>query len=350
MKAFNFKKLSFVVILSVLFLNCFAIDIRYVDEGSYSFVSLSPDGETIAVVNEIGDLILFNALTMQKIKVLNVYHNSKDRAEYVTFSPKGNYIASATMWGEIIIWDAKSGTEIKRIEKDVEYMTFSPDEKYLACVVSGRRGIILWDFFKDEKIYDIVKVKQTKPKYYHRSRFGSSVRRINLMRHACVFRPLLRRYYFKGVRYGVPVFTPDGKRFAVANNKGKIGVWDVETGEKIETIKAHDKHVENIAFSRNGKYLAVAADDCVRLWTTDKWEVMKLRQKHSVEVERVSFDTDNNIVSASCSEIIKGSMNGDVIEVIPINQKGYFQSCFFSVDSEMFIFTNMYQELGVIDL
>ena len=50
-------------------------------------------------------------------------------------------------------------------------------------------------------------------------------------------------------------------------------LWDVESGEKVKTLKDHIDAVFALAFSADGKWLASAAQDSsVKIWDTDSGE------------------------------------------------------------------------------
>jgi WD40 repeat protein len=72
-----------------------------------------------------------------------------------------------------------------------------------------------------------------------------------------------------------PVFSPDGKRVAVAaDNYGdapQITVYDFESGEKTHAFKGHVRAVSAMAFSADGKTLATGSyDTTVLLWDVSK--------------------------------------------------------------------------------
>lgn len=72
-----------------------------------------------------------------------------------------------------------------------------------------------------------------------------------------------------------PVFSPDGKRLAVAaDNYGgppQITVYEFESGKKTHTFKGHVRGVSAIAFSADGKTLATGSyDTTVLLWDLTK--------------------------------------------------------------------------------
>ena len=62
-------------------------------------------------------------------------------------------------------------------------------------------------------------------------------------------------------------FSPTGEHFIGAAPTGDIGVWDTQTGEKVNTLTGHTKFILAVAFHPEGKQLAtVGKDITARLW------------------------------------------------------------------------------------
>src|SRR5262249_56332828 len=71
---------------------------------------------------------------------------------------------------------------------------------------------------------------------------------------------------------------PDGKTVARASRAGNGQLWDVATGELLETLKGHSSAVQAVVFSPDGRTLASgSSDETVRLWNVEtRRELMQL--------------------------------------------------------------------------
>jgi WD40 repeat protein len=61
-------------------------------------------------------------------------------------------------------------------------------------------------------------------------------------------------------------FTPDGKTLAVGEYGGAIKLWNVAAGRLLLTIQAHTGPVTGLAFRADGRVLASCSDTGIRLW------------------------------------------------------------------------------------
>jgi hypothetical protein len=62
-------------------------------------------------------------------------------------------------------------------------------------------------------------------------------------------------------------FSGDGKRLAAGDGDGGITVWDLSTGDTLQTLDRHDGYVCGLAFSPDGTRLASASQDgTVLVW------------------------------------------------------------------------------------
>ena len=105
-----------------------------------------------------------------------------------------------------------------------------------------------------------------------------------------------KRRLGKGVIHEI-AYSPDGTRLAVASG---IGVWiyDAQTGEELNLLIGHTRHVHCVAFSPDGSLLASGSLDAIRLWDANTGEHLRTLTGHRHKVLSVFFSPDGNTLAS----------------------------------------------------
>ncbi len=151
----------------------------------------------------------------------------------LAFSPDGKKLASADTAATIIIWDVETGRQFVAAFKRVFVVSsvrFSPDGKTLASV-SRLNTVNLWN------IGDVAEPK------------------------------ILRTFEVTMGTFSV-VYSPNGNTLASTDwFTPNIHLWDVKSGAKLQTLKAHSKEISSLSFSVDGKKLvSKSKDKAVEIW------------------------------------------------------------------------------------
>jgi outer membrane protein assembly factor BamD (BamD/ComL family)/uncharacterized protein YjiK len=222
-------------------------------EHSEISVAYSPDGTTLASGSRDGTVIVWDAVTGERLRTLKGHTYG---ANSVAFSPDGTTLASGANDNTVIVWDVETGERLRTLEghaRPVESVAFSPDGTTLASGADDNT-VIVWDAVTGERLRTL-----------------------------------------EGHTGGVNsvAFSPDGGTLASGSWDDTVILWNVETGERLRTLEGHADAVESVAFSPDGATLASGSrDDTVILWDVKTGERLRTLEGHADAVYSVAFSPD----------------------------------------------------------
>ena len=246
-------------------------------------VAVSPDGNVLAVARgNAGVSKRFGRVELWDTKTGELQHTITGFDGPVwslTFSQDGKSLITASteyreskiqssvrdrdekVFGEMKWWNAQTGEFIKKVSVSDEGVTsleatWSPAGDVVA-LVERRSELQLTQasepgaFGQRMMITRYVNFDETELKLLDAE---TGQRRIKLDDAGKTFRGYLGRLF---IRLERPVFSPDGTKVAALAGED-VKIWDVRTGEKIRTIKNLKGWPTALAFSEDGRALAVA--------------------------------------------------------------------------------------------
>ncbi|MBI5760738.1 MAG: hypothetical protein HZA46_19640 [Planctomycetales bacterium] len=135
-------------------------------------------------------------------------------------------------------------------------------------------------------------------------------------------------------------FSPDGQRLASASTDRTVKLWDMTTGQEIQSLKGHTSDVMSVAFSPDGQRLASASrDKTVKVWNANTGDELLTLSGHTGGVMGVAFGLGGQrVASASTDQTVKvwdATTGQDLLTLKGHN--GTVQSVAFSPDSQRLV-------------
>jgi WD40 repeat protein len=275
-----------------------ATEYRQKEDEYQSAVLFSPNGRELA----IGGDRTVQLLDVVSRRPMAPLEGHRDRVRSLTLSSDGRLLASEDAKGNIIIWDFATKTKRNGFEgrgdNGDRALGFFPDGRTLAAA----SGEVV-------RLCDAVTGQEEPP---WRVEDGQRIVSMSVSpdgRRLAVGDPLgvvglwnvesRRREWAAPGFFGRVVcleFSPDGKTLAAGSYGGEVKVWRISNPLPVRTL-FHSGAVEAMAFSRDGAFLTTASDDqTIRLWTLSTLE-SKILGGHTNGVEAVAFSPDSKTLA-----------------------------------------------------
>jgi WD40 repeat protein len=119
-------------------------------------------------------------------------------------------------------------------------------------------------------------------------------------------------------------FSPDGKYLALGDVDGTVKIWEMPGGKLIQTLTEHGECVLSVVFSPDGKYLASGdRNGTIKIWEMPGGKLIQTLTGHSEWVVSVAFSPDGKyLASGGLDNTIKiWEMPAQSSPYLPINAK-----------------------------
>ncbi|MDA7816825.1 WD40 repeat domain-containing protein [Sulfurimonas sp.] len=266
-------------------------------ENSINSVAISPNGKY--ALSGSGNYLdpehnrdpLLKYWDLKTGKLIKVLNGHQRGVTAVSFTPDNRYALSASYDKMIKQWDLKSGKLIKTLKghvAQIRTMQISPDGKH---ILSAGGGAIGSDLGIDYRLF-FWNLKNGK---------------------------LLRTLKGHTTEVNSVAISPDGKHAISGSGNilggGELFYWDLKSGEKLKELKGHTGQINSVAISKNGRYAVSASgniskdrsiygilDNTIRLWDLKTGKNIKILRGHNKPVNVVLITKDGKHAISSSSD------------------------------------------------
>jgi WD40 repeat protein len=280
-------------------------------EGPDAPLAFSADGKRLAVLDQQhGALVFINPATRQPESELVLDRWPSRGPGRIALSSDQNVLAEALGNGTIMLYDtrAKRSTELRTSGASIFDLALSPDGQQL--VTGGFGDSRWWDLARKTSVV-----------------FGNGMRRA--------------------------LFSPDGRTLFLVNRAGRAELWDSTSHSLRVVLGAQSSFGPGVAFSPNGRVLAIASDplsseQMINLWDTTTGQLLGSCVGHKQGIVGVAFSADGRtLASVSHDRTLKLWSTASFQQLLDFSVPGGVSNPVFSPDGTLLVAAGSPQQRGI---
>jgi WD40 repeat protein len=284
--------------------------------------AISPDGKYVATGGSIISNVRISSIAEKRI--VRQFAINYGNVSAVAFSPDGRYLATGRNFmaranhnESVNIWEVQSGKLIRNLpgpagpemsQNNAFALAFSSDSRLLAVGYQTQPkgdSVHIFDVTTGERV-----------RILHPSRaVGGGLAFIQEGKYLGYY-DLGGNYNVHDVstgervlqysQHGAYAVSPDGKYLAAGlNSEQKLKILDLWTGKTIRVLDSARRPYEIIAYSPDGRYIAVSGDEGLRLWDVSSGKMVReLKGNPDIVSYGIGFDAEGKYFAAVCEKYV----------------------------------------------
>ncbi len=305
------------------------------DSGQIDYAAYSPDGLEFLTFHSQSNLFKFRTVETGAVTRSFYLHSSISNRAF--FLPDGQHILSESVNAETYIWDLNTGKRIQNPSLQI-------NEKYRSIAYSSDGQRLLTQVMGVGDIH--VMYSNTAPKQYRHHLGHQPIYHVWDVRTGEMLQTIRTQDLLRSI-----VLSKDGSKVIGSTSDGLIHVWDVQTGKITTTIEVeHWSSIHYFVLGSDDKWIAVYASqsNTIDLWDIQIGVIIQTLECPLKLFYPVHFSSDGN-------SILTGNTKGhlQMIEIesgetheIPCGKIGFK----FTPDFKYLVFANETNRLTLWDL
>jgi eukaryotic-like serine/threonine-protein kinase len=280
-------------------------------------VGYNHDGTRLVTCGSNQVLKVWDAATGKELRFLRG-HSLQDAVWVAVFSPDGKWIASGTgeygnaTKGEVKLWDAETGKLIRDLQTEgrgIMSLAFNSEGTRLAAA-TAEKAIKIWDPATGELVHTIPTPTKVNGIAYspvanhlawvteYNAPAGNYLGELHFW-DVTVNKPHGAISGYLGRLHRV-AFSPDGKRIAVSGDMG-VKVWDTASTKEIHHFAGtvHRFTSLDVKWSHDGKRLASGHGSQIKIWDATTGHELQTIKGHLRYVHSLAFSRDGRHLAST---------------------------------------------------
>ena len=305
--------------------NEYVYEITFDSTKIVSKVTLSIDNELLAVGFNNGNIDIINIKENNLITLESSHNNKVILLKFIKNNNLLSYIEGGIVKVLNVNLDLKGTSQLGKLkESDAEVVKIKINSNHRNILASIKTGKLLrWDIeevtiakapssFKDP-IKD--KIKEYNLDFTFGENSSNLGRATRIHRSANGYEygtikniSLPSKNWWNNETYNYYDFdiSPDGSRIAVVTNENKVIVWNSNFNEEIKFIDGHEHRLNSIKFSSDGRYLATSSiDKLLKVWDVNSGDLIDSFELIDDWVTKITFNSNILVCGTFRGKVVK---------------------------------------------